>query len=396
MPLTNTQIKNAKPKEKTYKLFDGGGLHLEISKSGGKWWRYKYRYAGKEKKVSLGVYPDVTLKDARTKHQEYRTLLAGGINPSEHKKAFKTALRKSSENGFEIIAREWFNKNEEAWNAAHAKRIIRSLELNVFPWIGNTPIDKIKPIGILQVIRRIEERGTNETAHRILSRCRQIFRYAIATSRLDFEPCSDLKGALTPATKNHFPAITSPKNIGPLLRALDSYQGSDIVKAALRLAPLVFVRPGELRHAKWENFDLKTNEWSFVLSKTKQPLIVPLSKQATKIINTIKPITNVSPYVFHSARDRNRPMSDNAILAALRRLDISKDEMTGHGFRAMARTVLDEVLGFRPDIIEHQLGHAVRDPHGRAYNRTAHLQERKNMMQVWANYLEELKTNHER
>jgi integrase len=389
MPLTNTAIRNAKPGDKTIKLYDERGLYLEVSPNGGKWWRLKYRYNGKEKRLSLGVYPDVTLKMARDRRDESRKLLADGIDPSANRKAKK--LANGGGNSFEIVAREWFIKYSTNWTADHGGRIIRRLERDVFPWIGDKPIAKITAPELLSVIQRIEKRGALETAHRALGNCGQVFRYAIATGRAERDPSGDLRDALPPAKGEHFAAITEPKQVAEILRAIDGYEGSLTVRCALRLAPLVFVRPGELRKAQWADIDFDNAEWRYMVTKTDTQHIVPLSRQAVEILKEIQPLTGYGSYVFPSARGNGRPMSDNAILAAMRRMGIGKEEMSGHGFRAMARTILDEVLGIRPDFIEHQLAHAVRDPNGRAYNRTAHLPERIKMMQSWADYLDKLK-----
>ncbi len=393
MPLTDTAVRNAKPELKKRKLYDERGLYLEISPKGGKWWRFKYRFNDKEKLISLGVYPDISLKDARERRDEARKLVANGIDPSEYRKAHKAEKLSKSENTFEAISREWFSKNQHTWSDSHAKRLLARLENDIFPWLGSQPIVDINAPELLQTMRRIESRGAVETAHRALSSCGQIFRYAIATGRAERDPSGDLKGALPPVKKSHFAAITEPKRVGELLRTIDDYHGSLIVRCALRLMPLVFVRPGELRHAKWEDIDLENAEWRFTVSKTNTQHIVPLSKQALDILNEIHPLTGDETYVFPSTRSNKRPMSDNAILAAMRRMGIEKDEMSGHGFRAMARTILDEELKVRVDYIEHQLAHAVRDPNGRAYNRTKYLPERKAMMQQWADYLDELKAS---
>ncbi len=395
MPLTNITIRNAKPAAKPTKLFDGGGLYLEISPAGGKWWRLKYRIDGKEKRLSLGVYPEVSLKDARDRRDEARKLLANGVDPSENRKAKKAAKVNQIANSFEIIAREWLAKYSATWTENHTTRTMRRLERDVFPWIGTTPIANITAPILLSIMQRVEKRGALETAHRTLSNCGQIFRYAIATGRAERDPSADLRGALSPVKEKHFAAITEPKQVAGLLQTIDTYKGTLIVHCALRLAPLVFVRPGELRTAKWSDLDLDKAEWRYTVTKTNTEHIVPLSRQALDILNELHPVTGRGQFVFPSARSNERPMSDNAILAAMRRLGIDKSEMTGHGFRAMARTILDEVLGVRPDYIEHQLAHAVRDPNGRAYNRTAHLVERKKMMQQWADYLTTLKTNKE-
>ncbi len=393
MPLTNTAIKKAKPGVKARKLFDERGLFLLISPKGGKWWRFKYRFDGKEKLLSLGTYPDVSLKDARDRRDESRKQVAAGIDPGEHRKARKSATEERQANSLEVVAREWFAKYSPNWSANHSDRIIRRFERDIFPWIGGNPIADITAPQLLQVVRRIEQRGALETAHRALGNCGQVFRYAVATGRAQRDPSGDLKGALPPVKGTHFAAVTEPKKVAEVLRAMDGYEGTLIVRCALRLAPLVFVRPGELRHAEWSDIDLDVAEWRYTVSKTDTLHIVPLCTQATEILQEIQPLTGRGRYVFPSARNPkgDRPMSDNAILSAMRRMGIDKDEMSGHGFRAMARTILDEVLGFRPDYIEHQLAHAVRDPNGRAYNRTAHLPERKIMMQEWADYLDKLK-----
>jgi len=268
--------------------------------------------------------------------------------------------------------------------------VIRSFELHVFPYLGAKPIGDVTAQELLTVVRRIEVRGP-ETAHRALSNCGQVFRYGIATGRCERDPSADLRGALAPVKPNHFSACTDPKRLGEILRAMDSYSGTLVVQCALRLAPLVFVRPGELRTAQWPDIDLDRAEWRYMVTKTGTPHIVPLSRQAVSILRELEPLTGSGEYAFPSARSRKRPMSDNAVLVALRSMEIGKDEMTGHRFRAVARTILDEVLGFRPDIIEHQLAHAVKDPNGRAYNRTSFLPERRDMMQRWADYLDSLK-----
>jgi integrase len=391
--LTDTAIRNAKPAEKSVRLFDERGLYLEVSPTGGKWWRLKYRFGGKEKRISLGVYPDVSLKVARDRRDEARKLLADGIDPSENRKAMKASRVERAANSFEVVAREWFANHSPAWAANHANRIIRRFERDIFPWIGGRPIAELTAPELLEVVRRIEKRGALETAHRALGNCGQVFRYAVATGRAERDPSGDLRGALPPAKGKHFASVTEPKQVAEVLRAMDGYEGTLTVGCALRLAPLVFVRPGELRNAEWADIDLDSAEWRYTVTKTNTPHIVPLSRQAVEILRELHPLTGRGRFVFPGARTNDRPMSDNAILGAMRRLDIGKDEMSGHGFRAMARTILDEVLGFRPDFIEHQLAHAVRDPTGRAYNRTAHLPERRKMMQEWADYLDKLKAS---
>lgn len=392
MKLTDVTIKKAKGNGKIQKLFDGRGLFLYISPAGSKIWRLKYRFAGKEKLLIIGSYPEISLREARDKMEQAQKLLENKVDPGEHRKALSSTARKIASSSFEIIAREWFQKFESTWVPDHSNRIIRRLERDIFPWLGNTPITEIEAPELLEVIRRIESRGAIETAHRALTNCGQVFRYAIQTGRAKRDVAHDLKGAIPPAKENHHAAILDPVKIGGLLRAIDGYSGQFIVKCALKLAPLVFVRPGELRHAEWDGIDFKTEEWRFIASKTKKPHIVPLANQSLAILKEIHPLTGAGRFVFPSARTDSRPMSNNAILAALRRMGYSGTEMTGNGFRAIARTLIEENLGFRPDLIEQQLAHSVRDPLGRAYNRTTFIAERKAMMQAWADYLDQLKS----
>jgi integrase len=372
-------------------MFDGGGLYLEVSPAGGKWWRLKYRFTGKEKRLSFGVYPEVGLKVARSRRDEARKLLGAGVDPAANRKAINAARAGRAANGFEVVTREWFAKYSVHWAESHSSRMFRLFERDVFPWIGTRPIADISTPELLTVIRRIESRGALETAHRARTKCGQVFRYAVATGRCQGDPSRDLRGALPPVKAGHFAATTDPPRLAEILRAMDGYAGTLTVRCALRLAPLVFVRPGELRRAEWKDIDLDAAEWRYTVTKTDTPHIVPLSQQAVAILRELQPLTGGGQLVFPGARSNKRPMSDNAVLAAMRYMDIGKEEMTGHGFRAVARTILDEVLGFRPDFIEHQLAHAVRDPLGRAYNRTAHLPERRKMMQKWADYLDKLK-----
>jgi len=395
MSLSDIAIRRARPGNKARKMFDGRGLYLEVAPRGGKYWRLKYRFAGKEKRLSLGVYPDVSLKEARQGCEDARRLLTREIDPSEHRRALKAARRQQVSNSFEAVAREWFARHRPNWAESHSSRLISHLERDIFPWIGGKPVAGVTPSQLLEVARRVEQRGALETAHRVLQNCGQVFRYAVATGRAKYDPTPVLRGALPPVKGGHFAALTDPGEIGPFLRVLDGYEGSLIVRCALRLAPLVFVRPGELRRAEWKAIDLEAGEWRFTVAKTDTPHLVPLSRQAGEILRELHPLTGNGRYVFPSGRTPrgDRPMSENAVLAALRSLGIGKEEMTGHGFRAMARTLLDEVLGFRPDYIEHQLAHVVRDPLGRAYNRTAHLPQRRKMMQAWADYLDQLKAN---
>jgi integrase len=391
MALTDTALRKVKPAAKTVKLFDGAGMYLEVSPKGGQWWRLKYRFAGKEKRISLGTYPEVSLKEARNRRDEARKLLAAGTDPSQDRKATKVAQAGRAANTFEAIAREWYEKRTAGWAPSHSVRLMRLFERDVFPWLGSRPIAEIGPPDLLAVLRRIEDRKAVDTAHRALGHCGQVFRYAVASSRAQSDPSRDLRGALSPAEGKHLAAVTKPDELGDLLRALDGYDGTPAVAAALRLAPLLFVRPGELRTAEWADIDMDKAEWSFTTSKTKTPHVVPLAPQALLILKGLHSFTGRSRYVFPSFRSNTRPMSENAVLAALRRIGIDKTVASGHGFRATARTLLDEVLGFRPDWIEAQLAHAVRDPNGRAYNRTSFLPERRKMMRDWADYLDKLK-----
>lgn len=403
--LTDVAIRNAKPQDKDTRLTDGSGLYLLVKTNGAKWWRFDYTINRTRKTLSVGVYPTVSLLDARRKADEARSTVANGVDPSDVRKSKKAEQQFNLENqkrieegkpaldSFEHVALEWFDKMMVNKSENYKSRVLAALKRDTFPWIGSRPISEIKAAELLVVIQRIENRNAIETAHRMLQTCGQIFRYAQSTARAENDITQALKGALAPVINSNFAAMTDPQKVKPLLQAIENYNGSFIVKCALQLAPLVFVRPGELRQAEWQHVDFENREWRFLVTKTKTPHIVPLSNQAMEILQSIHPVTSRGRYVFPSARTPNgsRAMSDVALLAALRRMGFDKTEMSVHGFRAMARTILDEVLGFRPDFIEHQLAHAVKDPNGRAYNRTAHLEERRKMMQTWADYLDKLK-----
>lgn len=392
-PLSELQIKNAKPKAKEYKLMDGYGLFLIVTPTNGKLWRFDYRYGNKRKVIALGGYPAVSLADARQRREDAKKLLANGIDPGEVKKAKKAAIIAEAENSFEVVAREWHGKFSGQWSPGHSATVMDRLTRDVFPWLGAKPVSDIKPVDILAVLRRIEGRGALETAHRVRTICGQVLRYAVATGRAERDSAADLRGALPPVREKHHAALIEPKEVAELLRAIDGFKGTFHVKCALQLAPMLFVRPGELRQMEWAEIDFEAKQWNLPAEKMKmkQPHIVPLCKQALEILKELKPLTGHSMYVFPCHRTPLRPMTNNAINAALRRMGYTSDEMTGHGFRAMARTILDEILQVRVDYIEHQLAHAVRDPNGRAYNRTAHLAERRKMMQQWADYLDQLK-----
>lgn len=393
MALTDIKVKSAKPKDKDYKLFDGDGLFLLVTAKGHKYWRFKYRYDGKEKLLALGTYPERPLVDARQDRDAARRQVAAGIDPSAVRKALKDARSDANANTFEVIAREWHGRFLNTWTTETARDKLARLERNVFPWLGKQPISEIKPHELTVVLQRIADRGVLETAHRVKYVCGQIFRYAVQTGRAERDVTADLRGALPPVKVKNYAALTAPKDVAQLLRDIDSLQASFPVMCALLLAPMLLVRPGELRNAEWSEISLDDAVWAIPASRMKmrQEHLVPLSNQALKILRELHPLTGSGKYVFPSIRTNLRPMSENTINAALRRLGYDKDTMTAHGFRAMARTILDEVLGVRPDFIEHQLAHAVKDPNGRAYNRASHIEERRKMMQLWADYLDGLK-----
>ncbi len=398
--LTEVAIKKAKPEAKPYKMADGGGMYLLVQANGAKYWRLKFRFRGVEKLLSLGVYPDVTLSQARERREDARKLLANDTDPGAVKQAQKASKVDLTENSFEVIAREWFVRHAPNWKENHSSKIIARLEKDVFPWIGNRPIADISAPALLAAIRKIEARGALETAHRALACCGQVFRYAVATGRAERDPTGDLRGALPPVKKEkHFAAITDSKKVGELMRDIEGYQGSYIVKGAFKLSPLLFVRPGELRKMEWNELDLDKAEWIIPADKMKMGVthIVPLAKQAVAVLREMLPLTGRSRYVFHGERDHDRPMSDNAIRSALRRMGWANDEMTPHGFRAMASTILDN-MGYKQEWLERQLAHEEPNKIKAAYKREAwrmYLPERTAMMQAWADYLDKLKAGAE-
>jgi integrase len=393
MKLTDTAVRSAKAKAKPYKLFDGGGLFLLVQPSGARWWRYKYRRAdGKENTLSLGTYPDTSLRVAREKHAEARKQRAAGIDPSAARQAAKAAGAERAANSFETVAREWYAKQAKKWAATTAEKALARLEDGLFPWIGARPVAEITTQEVLRALRRVEERSV-DTAHRTRQDAERVFRFAIQTGRAENNPATELKGALEPRVKNHFASITDPVKVGELLRAIDGYSGQPTTAAALKLAPLLFVRSGELRAMTWEEVNLDKAEWNIPAERMKMraPHLVPLSTQAVEILRELKPLTERKKLVFPGLTNAGRPISENTLNVGLRRLGYSSEQMTTHGFRAMARTLLDEVLHVRVEYIEQQLAHTVRDPLGRAYNRTSHLAERRKMMQTWADYLDGLR-----
>ncbi|MDR1888351.1 MAG: integrase arm-type DNA-binding domain-containing protein [Zoogloeaceae bacterium] len=391
MPLSDTAIKNAKPAAKPYKLADEKGLYLFVTPAGGKLWRMQYRFEGKQKLLALGKYPDISLKDARERRDEARKLLANGVDPGEVKKAQKTAKQVRAANSFEVLAREWFEKWKTDKAESHYRKVIARLENDVFPWLGGVPVSDVTAPLVLAVLRRIESRGVIDTAHRAKESISLVMRFAIATGRAERDPCPDLRGALQPLTHTHMAAITDPKEVGRLLRAISEFKGLYTVRAALLLAPMVFVRPGELRAAKWADISFERAEWRYVASKTRTNHLVPLARQAVALLQEIYPLTGHGAHVF-PGRDPQKSISNSTINAALTRMGYdTRTEMTGHGFRAMARTLLAEELHFPAEIIEHQLAHRVPDSLGEAYNRTRFLKERREMMQAWADYLDRLR-----
>ncbi|HWG75485.1 MAG TPA: integrase arm-type DNA-binding domain-containing protein [Steroidobacteraceae bacterium] len=389
--LSPAAVAAAKAKGKAYKLADERGLYLLVGSEGSRRWRYDYRRPGSSKRntLSLGIYPDVSLKLARERRDRAREQLADGIDPGAYRQATKAARADT----VEAVTREWYGKNEPTWVATHSKKVIRRFERDVFPRLGSVPIGALRAPEVLSALRKIEARGHVETAHRICQTLSQVMRYAVATGRAETDVTASLRGALAPMQERHYAAITDPVQVGQLLLAIDGFSGSPIVGAALKLAPLLFVRPGELRHAQWSEIDLEAAQWNIPAARMKmrQAHLVPLATQAVAILRELQPLSGRGAYVFPGARSAKRPISDVTLNAALRRMGYDKHTMTGHGFRAMARTILDEQLKYRPDYIEHQLAHAVRDPLGRAYNRTAHLKERIAMMQGWADHLDLLR-----
>ena len=395
MALADTFVRQVKHSGKTTgdKHADGGGMYLLV-KAGGKYWRMDYTHTNKRKTLALGIYPEVSLAKARQRRDKAREQLADGIDPNTAKRQEKQAQADAAANTFEAVARVWLAKTASKRAEVTQSRITTLLEKDVFPFIGAMPISTIKPRDVLdKAVRKIEARGSVDTAHRAKQMCGQVFRYAVAVGLAERDVTADLRGALAAIPESHFAAITEPKQAGDLMRAIFDYTGHPCTVAALKLTPLVFVRPGELRTAEWAEIDLDSAEWRIPGSKMKMKVdhLVPLCTQAVALLRSVNPISGHGRFVFPSLRTGERPMSENTINAALRGMGYSKEVHTAHGFRAMARTIMDEVMGERVDLIEHQLAHAVKDPNGRAYNRTSHLPARRVMMQNWANYLDKLR-----
>lgn len=396
--LTDAALRRAKPSDRPQRLFDGDGLYLLLRPDGKRWWRFDYTYARKRQTLSLGVYPDVTLARARQRADEIRQQLLDGIDPSAARKAKVTAgVTAEVPDAFEVIAREWHAGRAPTLSSNTVKNLLLRMENNIFPYIGQKSVREIRAPDVLDVLRRIEQRGLGETARRVHQIISQVMRYAIATGRADADPTLVLRGALKPVAVRHHAAVIEPEELGTMLRAFEGYTGGPVVRTALQLQVMLFVRPGELRHMEWAELDLDARQWRIPGEKMKmrEPHIVPLATQAVALLRDLQPLSSRSRYVFPSPRSKDRPMSENGVNVALRAMGYERDTVTGHGFRATARTLLDEKLRWRVEVIEMQLAHAVRDPLGRAYNRTKYLEERREMMQAWADYLDKIKTGAE-
>lgn len=393
MPLTVLQVEKAKAAEKDYKLSDERGMYLLVSKAGGKLWRLKYRIDGREKVLCIGSYPDLSLKEARELRDKARNQLANGIDPSADKKAKKASSAQSNADSFEHLAKEWFATRMKDMSETHKARTLSILNSYLLPYVGGKAVKEITAPMLLEVLRKIEAKGIVETARRAKQVASQVFRYAVITGRAQHDPAADLKGALQVPKKKHFAAITEPKQVRLLMVTIDSYHGSFIVQAALKCSALWFCRPGELRSLEWANVNWQEKRLELTTEKTYQQHIIPLSTQSLELLKSLQMITGQGRYIFPSSRGFSRPMSENTIRVALRTMGYGNDDMTAHGFRAMARTLLDEVLNYRIEWIEQQLAHTVKDANGRAYNRTKHLAQRFEMMQRWSDYLDELKAS---
>lgn len=390
MPLTDAGIKSLKAKARDYKVSDGKGLSLLVRSNGTKCWRFSYRFNSKPKSLSMGIYPDTSLKLAREKRDKARQLAAQGVDPSAARKAQKDILKGIAKNSLNTITADFMTMKKAEWDPAYYSKVEARLKEHILPSLGSIPISDINVIAIFPCLKKVADRGTIESAHRIKETLSQIFRFAIASGLTDKNPIPDLAGALPHSAEKHMAAIIDPEQVGDLLRRIEAYQGTFPVLCALKLAPLVFVRPGELRQAEWDDINLETAEWRFKASKTHQDHIVPLSHQAVAILKSLHPYTGHGRYVFPNNKSDALPMSSNTILSALRTMGFKKEEMSGHGFRAMARTMIAERLRYPDVVIELQLAHQIRDIHGHAYNRASFLEDRQRMMQDWADYLDSL------
>ena len=400
MALTDLKLKALKKSPEPGKHADKDGLFLRIDKKDRMYWQWRIRVNGRETLVSYGSYPGTGLAQARELHAIAKRQRKDGVNPNEAKRDAKIKDIRDGTNSFETVAREWFEKKKGEWSEDYGDRVMRRMEVDIFPWLGKGSVDRITPKQLLDVLRRMESRGVLETTHRALETCRLVFGYAVGTSRCERNPASELKGVLRKPQEKHLPAVTDPKRLGELLRAIEGYKGTHVVRIALKLLPMLFVRPGELRLASWNEFDLEGALWTIPASRMKRkkagkqfgdPHLVSLPHQAVALLRDLQQLTGESAFVFRGERHHDRPLSDAAINAALRAMGFPGDEVTGHGFRATARTMLAERLGIDENLIEAQLAHSVKDPLGRAYNRTQFLAQRESMMQVWADYLDQLR-----
>ncbi|MFI2811331.1 tyrosine-type recombinase/integrase [Microbulbifer sp. JSM ZJ756] len=393
MPLSDTKAKALKPRDKKYLEADERGLYLEVKPNGTKRWVFRFRLHEKRCDLALGVYPDVSLANARKARDEARAYVAQGIDPRDVKRARRDSTLEAHRNSFAAVSEEWFAAKVAHLSKSSRDRATLALTRDLNPYLGKRPVSEITAPEVLRCLRRIESRNTVETAHRVKRVASQVFRFAVATGKADRDPTADLTGALKPTKKQHLAAITDPREVGRLMLAIEGYKGTPTVRVALKLSPLLFCRPGELRKLEWSevNWERAQIELPAAKMKTEEPHIIPLAEQSLALLRELKPLTGHGRYVFPSARGGSRPLSDNGVRTALRSLGYDNETMTAHGFRAMARTLLDEALGFRVDYIEHQLAHTVRDALGRAYNRTKHLKQRREMMQRWADYLDALR-----
>jgi len=401
MPLSDKKLQALRKNPKVGKHFDADGLFLKITESGGMYWQWVIR-TPKDNTVSHGPYPEVSLAAARELHRQKRAMhRSSGVHPNIARREAKLALKFSATNSFEIVATEWFQTRRGEWASSYGDKIFARFKNDVFPVIGKTAINELQPPALLSALRRIEARGAIETAHRALENIGQVFRYAVVTGRIQSDPSRDLKGALKKPMVRHMAAITDPKDLGALLRAIDGYSGTYVVRAALQLSPMLMLRPGELRFAVWEEFDLDGALWTIPAARMKRQKegkrngdshLVPLPRQAVTVLRNLGQLTGPTGLVFRGERDHERAMSENTVNAALRRMGYDTgSQMTGHGFRATARTILDEHLGWNKDVIEAQLAHSVSDSLGRAYNRTEFKEQRRKMLQAWADYLDGLR-----
>jgi integrase len=397
---SNATIKAIKNGDVRTRLSDGAGLYLRLFVNGGSHgWRFDYSLNGRRNTLSLGTYPDTGLSLARKKADEVRKLVSAGQDPSGARKdarneaVIQRATEQRAAAGLPPIdSREWHAKNAPTWAESHSSKIIRRLELDVFPWIGSKPVNSIRPMDLLALLKRVEHRGAVETTHRVQQNCGQVFRYAVATGRAESDPSRDLRGALTPWKPEHYPTLTDAREVGGLLRDIEAYEGGFITKCAMKLSPMLFVRPGELRRAEWGEINLEAAEWRIPAAKMKGRVmhIVPLALQAVGILHELRPLTGGSRWVFPGIRTNGEPMSENTVNAALRRLGYDRTMITAHGFRGMASTLLHE-CGWPSDVIERQLSHAERNAVKAAYNHAEHLPARRKMMQAWADHLDALR-----